>query len=233
MKLRNSVIVVAAVAMAATIQTAQADLTLAQAAAGGTISIDDKTFSGFSYTESGLTSFDPNNITVTAYYNPVTGYDYLSWKGNISFVSASTASADIVLNYIVTANVGAIDMIDQAYTGSSQHGLLAVDETAATGSFGGTVVGTSHLQIGDLSDPPAEANDLLNIVPPETALYVTKDIALSVTLLPGQTYGFVTISEVTQSFHQVPEPTTMIAGALLLLPLGASTLRILRRNRMS
>jgi hypothetical protein len=30
----------------------------------------------------------------------------------------------------------------------------------------------------------------------------------------------------------VPEPTTMIAGALLLLPLGASTLRILRRNRI-
>ena len=29
----------------------------------------------------------------------------------------------------------------------------------------------------------------------------------------------------------VPEPTTMIAGALLLLPFGASTLRILRRNR--
>jgi len=31
----------------------------------------------------------------------------------------------------------------------------------------------------------------------------------------------------------VPEPTTVIAGALLLLPLGASTLRILRRNRLS
>ena len=31
----------------------------------------------------------------------------------------------------------------------------------------------------------------------------------------------------------VPEVTTMIAGALLLLPLGVSTLRILRRNRMS
>lgn len=29
----------------------------------------------------------------------------------------------------------------------------------------------------------------------------------------------------------VPEPTTMIAGALLLLPFGADTLRILRRNR--
>jgi hypothetical protein len=29
----------------------------------------------------------------------------------------------------------------------------------------------------------------------------------------------------------VPEPTTMLAGALLLLPFGASTLRILRKNR--
>jgi hypothetical protein len=29
----------------------------------------------------------------------------------------------------------------------------------------------------------------------------------------------------------VPEPTTMIAGALLLLPFGASTLRFLRKNR--
>jgi hypothetical protein len=29
----------------------------------------------------------------------------------------------------------------------------------------------------------------------------------------------------------VPEPTTMIAGALLLLPFGASTLRILRKGR--
>ncbi len=31
----------------------------------------------------------------------------------------------------------------------------------------------------------------------------------------------------------VPEPTTVIAGALLLLPFAASTLRVLRRNRTS
>jgi hypothetical protein len=31
----------------------------------------------------------------------------------------------------------------------------------------------------------------------------------------------------------VPEPTTMIAGALLLLPFGASTLRIVRKNRVA
>ena len=35
------------------------------------------------------------------------------------------------------------------------------------------------------------------------------------------------------SLTAVPEPTTMIAGALLLLPLGVSTVRILRKHRAS
>jgi hypothetical protein len=33
------------------------------------------------------------------------------------------------------------------------------------------------------------------------------------------------------TFSVVPEPTTIISGVLMLLPFGASTLRILRRNR--
>jgi len=36
---------------------------------------------------------------------------------------------------------------------------------------------------------------------------------------------------IDHGFTPVPEPTTMIAGALLLLPFGASTLRILRKSR--
>ena len=35
----------------------------------------------------------------------------------------------------------------------------------------------------------------------------------------------------TATLTAVPEPTTMIAGALLLLPFGASTIRILRRKQ--
>ena len=35
----------------------------------------------------------------------------------------------------------------------------------------------------------------------------------------------------TFDFTPVPEPTTMIAGALLLLPFGASTIRLLRKTR--
>jgi len=131
----------------------------------------------------------------------------------------------------VTASAGAIYMIDQAYTGSAQNGLLSVDETVATGSFGGTVVAYSHLSTGDLSDPPAEANDLLNIIPPQSSLYVTKDILLGV----GSAVGLISITQVTQSFHQgpapVPESPTVIAGALLLFPFAASTFRILRKKR--
>jgi hypothetical protein len=34
-------------------------------------------------------------------------------------------------------------------------------------------------------------------------------------------------------WNAVPEPTTMIAGALLLLPFGASTLRMLRKRQVA
>jgi hypothetical protein len=198
--------------------------TLANLANGGTLSIGDKTFSGFSYTPSGLTSFDPNQIIVTATENG--GIDYLTWSGNISLVSGGgIGTANLLLNYIVTANAGTINMIDQAYTGSAINGLLAVDETAAIGAFGGPVAGYSHLQIGDFSDPPPEAGDILNIVPPETVLYVTKDLAFAVTSEGG---GFITISQVTQSFHQVPEPSAMLLGSL-----GGGLLLFLRLRRQA
>jgi hypothetical protein len=45
------------------------------------------------------------------------------------------------------------------------------------------------------------------------------------------TYDMLRIGTTWADVVPVPEPATMIAGALLLLPFGASTLRILRRNR--
>jgi hypothetical protein len=211
--------------MVAMIQTAQASVTLAQLAAGGTLSIGNETFSGFSYQADGLTSFDPNQIVVTTTESG--GIDYLTWSGNISLVSGGTATADLLLNYVVTANVGTIHSIDQAYTGSAVNGLLAVDETAATGAFGGTVVGYSHLEVGDFTDPPAETvqGDNLIINPSQSVLYVTKDIALAVISPNG---GSITIDQVEQSFHQVPEPSTMLLGSL-----GGGLLLFLRLRRQA
>jgi len=37
----------------------------------------------------------------------------------------------------------------------------------------------------------------------------------------------------TDNVSAVPEPSTVISGVLMLLPFGASTLRILRRNRVA
>jgi hypothetical protein len=47
----------------------------------------------------------------------------------------------------------------------------------------------------------------------------------------GVVVGSVDINSITVGPVPVPEPTTMIAGALLLLPFGATTLRMLRKNR--
>jgi hypothetical protein len=62
-------------------------------------------------------------------------------------------------------------------------------------------------------------------------------VATMLTALPGLTAEADLVAIVSpdgQSYVvAVPEATTMVAGALLLLPFGASTLRILRRNRMA
>ena len=252
MKLRNSVIVVAAVALAATIQTVQAAYTDSLADlvnSGGSLTIDDKIFSGFSFTENGLanlntiTPWDPSQITVTA--SVVAGIDILTFSGNMQLTTAGS-TADLLLNYTVSTTSGnSIIMIDQRYTGGAQNGGLDIKETADST---GAPTAHSELTVNDVADPntflaPTGAfdtgeQDLLGVNPGQTVIYVSKDIALS-TFKPGDP-GWdpnspvqVTVSSAAQSFHQVPEPTTVIAGALLLLPLGASTLRILRRNRIS
>ena len=48
-----------------------------------------------------------------------------------------------------------------------------------------------------------------------------------------QEFPNLAIDQTTLSLNEAPvhEPTTIIAGALLLLPFGASTLRILRKTR--
>jgi len=186
---------------------------------GGTLSIGDKIFSQFSYQATDLTSFDANGIQVTASIGS-DGVYYLTWAGSVALATLGTTVADLKLNYSVMATGGSIVMIDQTYTGSAQPAgstFLAVDETVSTGNFGGPIVGQSHLTAYDVTDPPAENNDELSIVPPQTVLFVTKDIGLAAISPPG---AFITISQVTQSFHQVPEPGPLwfgsVGGALLM-----------------
>ena len=170
-----------------------------------------------------------HNVTVTASEDG-SGVYFLTWSGNVAALASLTpTTGDLLLNYKVSASAGVIAKIDQGYTGS---GIVSVVETVSPSSGGVPITSTITLPLTDVMNP--DSADNIPVVPPSSSLYVTKDIGLAA--LPGSfANDFATISKVEQSFHQVavPEPTTVLAGALLLLPLGASTLRILRRNRMS
>jgi hypothetical protein len=88
--------------------------------------------------------------------------------------------------------------------GGSLSGVALTDLNAVTGSGSGDIFATS-------ADWYKASN----------GAYGVKDMVL---LQPGQAQDQLVI---------VPEATTMLAGALLLLPFGASTLRMLRRNRVA
>ena len=229
-KLNKTTMALVALAAAAALQTAQAGLTTDTLsdlqANGGSLSIGDKTFSGFASSPVGLTSFDASQITVTASVG-TDGTYYLAWTGNMSLAGSGTAptTADLLLQYVVTASAGSISMIDQSYTGS---GTLKIDETVATGSQNGPIVAQSDLT-GTFNSDFTGAN--LNVDPSQSVLYVTKDISFTADGLGDTT----TVSRVSQSFHQtsVPEPSTVTAGVLLLLPFGVSTMRILRKKKVS
>lgn len=239
---RKLTAIAAAITMVATLQTSQAAFTDTLGnlvTSGGSLTIGDKLFSGFSYTATGLSGFDAATISVTASIG-AGGVYYLTYGGNMQLAGTVGATADLLLGYTVTVTDPGwkINMIDQRYTGGVLNGSLLINETATSGA----PTATSQLSIGDASDPNVYPSglfdtgelDILGVLPPQTTLTVTKDIAF--TILNGNPLinggiSQVSVSSVQQSFHQVPEPTTIIAGALLLLPFGASTIRFIRKNR--
>jgi hypothetical protein len=120
-------------------------------------------------------------------------------------------------------------MIDQRYSGNVQDGSLLINETATSA---GAPTAHSQLSVNDTSDPntypsgPFDVgeSDLLSVNPPQSTLYVTKDLSL-VVLSAG---GSVNIDLVEQSFHQVPEPSAILLGSL-----GGGLLVFLRSRRQA
>lgn len=173
------------------------------------ITVGDKVFNGFSFQTAGLTGFDASGVIVTATVDG-SGTYFLTYTGTLgALVSAAGPSlADLLLRYTVTATAGQIGMIDQSFAGGIAPlgaGFLTIDETA---SFGGIVYGNSHLEINDFSDPPVEGDNLF-INPAQTILNVSKDMGYAISATTG---GLVSISIVTQSFHQtVPDGGSAVA----------------------
>ncbi len=215
---------------------AQAQATLAELVGGGTLTVGDNTFSDFSYTESGLTSFNAANITVTA--SAVGNVDYLTWGGNISLALiggfGTTAAGNLLLNYVVTATGGnTINEIGQNYTGTVASGsaTIGIAETVTAPNAGGATLASAYLsdtytyEPNFSNVPPSLNGSEPFISPPQSTLEVMNSISIGtvnsqpIPGFPGYYDASVHLSQIQQPFDPVPEPATMALLAGTLLPL--------------
>lgn len=170
------------------------------------------------FTVTGITVNGLHGIQIGGYFSDTT-VDGMANTWQLTY-TVSTASGEPLIT----------DIHQLAVVGGYGAGYVRIKE-AAFPAGGGDAVGYS--QVGsptDLIDPPAEDDtlqyvaDMLDFAP-LASINVVKDI--SVSLRSGEN---LEVTLIQQTFSQVPEPTTVIAGALLLLPFGASALRLLRRK---
>jgi hypothetical protein len=116
------------------------------------------------------------------------------------------------------------------------------------GAFGNTAAGNNNLQwaiwylegekfsTGDLQTPSVNATALLNLAVSALGLGSISDLFQN----SNGKFGVVVLNDFNADGSNaqdvlaiVPEPSTVIAGALLLLPFGVSTLRIMRKKQTS
>ena len=157
---------------------------------------------------------------------------------NFSYVDTATggtliqASGTLTTSDVLTAFVDGSGMSGYQVTGiSGERNTLAITGINPNGSFpAAIIVGSVIFDNGLLTPPPQFDNNGLSffVAPDEYNLFSVNNVGGGYYEAPNGTFDYV---PVTLTLSQVPEPTTMIAGALLLLPFGASTLRVLRRHR--
>ena len=145
-------------------------------------------------------------------------YGAITTSGSEQYATVTTPGGTIAIydgTHLLTGNVNWV----QVYTLGSEGGLNAGATINITGlTYSGSNTALEALLAGG-------GNGAVNL----TFRFATPD-SLTQLSSSGGTAGSYSGDLVAVP---VPEPTTIIAGALLLLPLGASTLRILRRNRMA
>jgi hypothetical protein len=109
----------------------------------------------------------------------------------------------------------------------SSTGGTGYDNWAEVIRFGNTGIGSGHgtVTLYTLQD---WSGFVLN---PDNVKYISEDCAGITSYRPSATVTY-NVQRPLGAGIPIPEPATIIAGMLLLLPFGASTVRILRRNRV-
>jgi hypothetical protein len=189
----------------------------------GSCDIDDKRFSNFAFSQArnpsdpppiGPQVITPSNVTVNAINQGVAaiGFDFQL------FLSANgIQSSDVVLKYNVQTISGQPTIIDAHLTQTSSIFLGGFATVADLLCLGGTHTscGTNAVQLTTF-DVPGTINDKLAdsiTFAAVSQLGVTKDIGVQGFF--GGVLGAATITDVTNTVSQIPEP-----GTLLLLGSG-------------
>jgi len=216
----------------------------------GTIKLSQNSYSygnggQFTAQTSGLGTFQTFCIEYTEEFNPGSQYDYNMNSGAVaggSGVDATDPRTGLSMDNISFGTAWLYSQFRAGTLPSYFSGTVSVQKQNA----GDLQVAIWYLEgeVGSLVFNGADGSAFYNdAVAAATAAgkNVTDDSdgaygVIALNLFNGPYATQVTINGVTYNLNQdqlaiVPEPATVIAGALLLLPLGASTLRILRRNR--
>jgi hypothetical protein len=198
------------------------DIPLTTLTAGGSFTVGDKTFSGFTAVlnnEGNSTPTSLSGITITPLFLDAT-HEGFQISGSFVALAPPTSSVDLLLQYTCTSSGSAIHDMELAFNGSviTSPALASVTETIYTDPTKQTLLG----QVVVATPSPLSSSVILN--KDVTSIFVTKDISLNAF---GD--GTVTLSNIQQIVSQTPIPEP---GTIFLLGAGFLGLGYFGRRRM-
>jgi hypothetical protein len=193
---------------------------------GGSFTVDDKSFDHFTYSAlpTGTTP-SASDIGVTGSVD-LAGRPTLVFSGN--FNASNGATPDFHIGFqvheltpgagITGVGLGAVSQ----FSGSNPTGSVGIIETITSND-------PNFFQtLSTLESSPAsilDHNRSSVTFAPQTDLQINKDVIP----LPGANTT-VALSDITQSFTQVPEPSSLVSGSIGLLMVGAGYVWRFRRK---
>jgi hypothetical protein len=188
-------------------------------AAGFSCEIDNLLFSNFTYSDSanGTSPIPSTAVNVTPL--TVSGDEGLQFTAGWSVSSLAEEDSDIDFTVSTVNHANTIDELSLEFNGHyTGTGTSSVTENYCAG---GTLIScpTTVGQIA-VTNPPTVLSDTSLDFTPVNTLQVSKDITVS-----AGTWGTASISEVNNTYGQVPEP-----GTLCLLGGGLVALGLVRRR---